>query len=112
VKTVSYSPTFGTALNSDVRRNRVWIEGNTNDFSGEIKLKIKGIASPLDEVLTDNIVIRTYDGVNKKIIERSFENLDPHYKTFVYPGPLIIINDDKPIVVSKGTQSDWIPIYI
>jgi histone deacetylase 6 len=112
VSTESYSTEFGTALNSEVRRNRIWIEGNTNDFSGNLKLKVRNIDNPTNKILTDNFVIRTYDGVNKKIIERSFENLDPHYKTYDYPGPLIIINDDKPITVGRGTQSAWIPVTI
>lgn len=36
VTTVSYSDEFGKALNSEVKRNRVWIDGNTNDFQGNL----------------------------------------------------------------------------
>jgi len=112
VTAVSYSSVFGKALNCEIISNRVWITGNTNDFSGNLLLKVKQVDNPIDEVSTDNLVIRTYDGVNKKVIERSFENLDPFYKSYQYPGPLIIINNDEPIIVAKGTQSGDIPIYI
>lgn len=75
-------------------------------------MKVRRIDNPIDEVTSDNFVIRTYDGINKKVIERSFENLDPFYKTYKYPGPLIIVNENKPIVIARGTQSPDIPIYI
>jgi hypothetical protein len=108
----SFSPAFGTAMNCLIQTNRVWITGNTNDYSGNIVMKVRKVKNPVDEVVSDNFIISTYDGINKKILERSYENLDPFYKTFTYPGPKIIINDNKPITVIRGTQSDLIPIYI
>lgn len=42
----------------------------------------------------DNIYIRTYDGLNKKIIQRSFLNLDPANFYYSYPGPLITVNSN------------------
>ena len=103
LKTDSFTSEFGLSLNAEIIRNRVWINGNTNDYNGNLKFTVKNIDSPLDEVTSDNFIVRTYDGNNKKIIQRSYENLDPFYKTYKYPGPLIIINQDKEIEVARGT---------
>lgn len=103
LKTESFTSAFGLSLNAEIIRNRVWINGNTNDYNGNLKFTVKNIDSPLDEVTSDNFIVRTYDGNNKKIIQRSYENLDPFYKTYKYPGPLIIINQDKEIEVARGT---------
>lgn len=108
----SYSPTYGTALNCEIQNNRVWITGNTNDYSGNVVVKVKRIANPIDKCNSDNFIVSTYDGVNKKVIERSYQNLDPFFLSYDYPGPRIIVNNDKPIVVMRGTQSDLIPMYI
>lgn len=58
------------------------------------------------------IVVETYDGENKIIIDRSYSNLNPNRFTFVYPGPLISINFNKDFKVAVGTMSDFIPITL
>lgn len=62
--------------------------------------------NPTDPGLTDNIEIKTYDGTNKLIIERSFRNLDPFTFYYQYPGPLIYVNEDSEITVQAGTQTN------
>lgn len=47
----------------------------------------------------------TYDGFNKRILERSYPNLDPFYSSYSYLGPLITVNSDEEIIVEKGTQT-------
>jgi hypothetical protein len=47
----------------------------------------------------------TYDGFNKRILERSYPNLDPFYSSYSYLGPLITVNDEQEIIVEKGTQT-------
>ena len=112
VPCLSQTPAFGTALNCKVENNRVWITGNTNDYSGEVVLKAKKLRNPIDRVSSDNFIVSTYDGINMKVIERSYENLDPFYLDFDYPGPLIVVNNDEPVKVMRGTQSEPIPISI
>lgn len=68
-------------------------------------MTVSGILNPTDSGKCDNINVRTYDGMNKKIIERSFENLDPFNFIYAYPGPLIIVNGGNDITVDRGTQS-------
>lgn len=43
--------------------------------------------------------------MNKKIIERSFANLDPFNFFYSYPGPLIRVNNAEDIYVERGTQT-------
>lgn len=112
ISCISYTPQYGTALNCRIINNRLWITGNTNDYSGNLIIKARRIANPIDEVVSDNFIVSTYDGINKKVIERSYENLDPFYKTYTYPGPKIIVNNNQMITVMRGTQSDPIPMYI
>jgi len=68
------------------------------------------VTQPQEEVVTDSFYIKTYDGFNKKIIARSYSNLDPFYFTYKFPGPLIVINADKDIMVYRGTVS--LPIKV
>lgn len=103
---------FGKALNCAETNRRVNITGNTQDYSGNLVLKINKVYNPIDKVTTDSFTIRTYDGFNKKVIERSFENLDPYYFNYDYPGPLITINNNSTITIPRGTQSNRIPIHI
>jgi len=96
---------FAALISCSISRNRVSVSGQTADYQGEIYLNIYNILNPIDNGTCDNINIRTYDGMNKKIIERSFENLDPFNFIYSYPGPLIIVNDGEDIIVERGTQS-------
>ena len=66
----------------------------------------------MEEVSSDSFYIKTYDGFNKKIIARSYANLDPFYFDYVFPGPVITINNDNEINIAKGTVSDVIPITL
>jgi len=92
-------------ISCSISRNRVYINGQTADYLGEINLTVYSIMNPIYSGQSDNINVRTYDGLNKKIIERSFDNLDPFNFFYVYPGPLIIVNNGNDIVVDRGTQS-------
>lgn len=53
--------------------------------------------------MTDFLYIRTYDGLNYKIVERNFANLDPFKYYYTYPGPLIIVNSDELLTIERGT---------
>lgn len=60
---------------------------------------LRNLLNPTDPGLSDSIEIKTYDGTNKLVIERSFRNLDPFTFVYAYPGPLIKVNNDQDITV-------------
>lgn len=96
---------FAYLITCSISRNRVSIEGQTADYSGGIIINLYSVLNPIIDGKCDNINIRTYDGMNKKIIERSFDNIDPFSFTYSYPGPLIIVNNGNDIIVERGTQT-------
>jgi hypothetical protein len=104
--------TFATSLTCYIAKNKVFISGNTAAFTGNTIFTIKNIINPIDPGTADNIILKTYDGFNKKVLERSFNNLDPFIFSYTYPGPLISVNNDNPIRVQIGTQSSAIPITL
>ena len=57
-------------------------------------------------------MIKTYDGLNKKIIDSSYPNLAPNKLTYAYGGPLITINNDETVVIRSGVMSEAIPISL
>lgn len=69
-------------------------------------ISVYNVLNPITNGSCDNINVRTYDGMNKKIIERSFENLDPFNFFYTYPGPLIRVNNANDIYVERGTQTE------
>ena len=68
-------------------------------------MQVDGIENPVEPETADSIIVKTYDGFNKIILERSYKNLDPFEFTYEYPGPLITVNNNEPIRVDRGTQS-------
>lgn len=81
------------------------MQGQTEDKNGIISFNVTGVANPPDEVTIDNILIKTYDGFKKEIVEKSYKNLDPWTFSYKFPGPLITINNDEVITVERGTQT-------
>jgi len=70
------------------------LTGQTADFVGNMMVYLDEVPNPLTEVTAKSIIVETYDGFNKAIVDRSYTNLNPNRFTFTYPGPLIKINDD------------------
>eukprot|EP01017_Pseudomicrothorax_dubius_P048741 TRINITY_DN8937_c0_g1_i4.p1 TRINITY_DN8937_c0_g1~~TRINITY_DN8937_c0_g1_i4.p1 ORF type:complete len:821 (+),score=149.40 TRINITY_DN8937_c0_g1_i4:60-2465(+) len=101
---------YSLSLSCTIFRNRVTITGQPKDYVGNLVFTVAGVDNPIDEVSTDFLFVRTYDGINKKVVQRSFKNLDPFTFSFTYPGPLIIVNDEEDIYVNRGTQTQ--DIYV
>ena len=59
----------------------------------------------MDRIAVTGIMVRSYDGFKKKVIETSYPNLDQGHLSFEFPGPLIRVNGDQKIVVPRGTES-------
>ena len=70
------------------------LTGQTADFVGNMMVYLDEVPNPLTEVTAKSIIVETYDGFNKAIVDRSYTNLNPTRFAFTYPGPLIKINND------------------
>jgi hypothetical protein len=75
-------------------------------------LHIDQVENPLDQISVEGIVLKTYDGFKKIVIEQSYPNLDPVKFSYRFPGPLIRINGDNAIQIIRGTESSdlWFKI--
>ena len=73
-------------------------------------LYLKNVPNPLYEVSPETIIVSTYDGLNKLIIDSSYHNLNPTTFEFQFPGPLIEVNNESPIYIMRGTMSHYIPV--
>ena len=96
--------TYGSPSCSIIN-NRIYVSGNQQYYSGHLDLTISNLLNPLDQVESSYFYIKTYDGFKKKIIERSFYNLDPFFFDYLYAGPLIKVNNDQPLTIEAGTQT-------
>ena len=103
--------TFGN-MTGYTLNNRIYSYGNTNTYIGNLFMVFGGIDNPPLSGTTDDLTIMTYDGFNKRIIERSFPNLDRFSFIYSYSGPLITVNGDNDIIVEKGTQTKDLYITI
>ena len=101
---VAQTTTYGTS-NCTIQNNRIYVQGNDQYYTGHLDLTISKLLNPLDQVQSSYFYIKTYDGFRKKIIERSFFNLDPFFFTYSFAGPTVSVNGDQPISVEAGTQT-------
>lgn len=84
----------------------------TEEFYGNLFVNIQNLPYPLTEVLAGYITVKIYDGVNLKLLARTYPNLSPNRLTFTYPGPLIVVNNDLAFTVTAGTMSEFIQITL
>lgn len=103
---------FAGSLVCSVVDNKIKVTGHQNSYSGNLIFTIRGIVNPTEPGTADNIILKTYDGLRKSVIERSYTNLDPFSFDYAYPGPLITVNNDDPIRVEIGTSSSDIAITL
>lgn len=97
---------FAEIITCTFSRNTLSIQGQTQDYTGNVGVILRNILNPIEKGTAQNIVVKTYDGLNSLIIERSFKNLDPFIFTYSYPGPLITVNNDEPIYAYRGTRTN------
>ncbi|KAL4499934.1 hypothetical protein ABPG72_015283 [Tetrahymena utriculariae] len=101
---------FAAVIDCFTIQNRFNVTGNTQDFSGQLQVSIASVLNPTFQGITDNFYVSSYDGINQIIIDRSYINLDPFSFNYVYPGPLIHVNNDQGIQLYPGTQT--VDLYI
>jgi hypothetical protein len=70
------------------------LTGSQSDYVGNLMVYLDEVPNPLTEITARSIIIETYDGFNKAIVDRSYYNLNPVRFTYTYPGPLIVVNND------------------
>jgi hypothetical protein len=56
----------------------VKLGGQSSDYVGNLLVYIENIQNPLTELNSKIIIVKTFDGLNKKIIDRSYFNLNPN----------------------------------
>lgn len=96
---------LGNNIRCNLDKRTIALNGHPSSLTSNVAFYIEGIENPLDEIQSHTMFVRTYDGFTREIIQRSFENLDPFDFKYKYPGPLIIVNEDKTIYVERGTQT-------
>ena len=92
--------------------SQITITGQTQEYSGNFLLYLDNVPNPLTDVFAGFIIVEAYDGFNRKVLSRSYPNLDPNRYQFLYPGPLIQINNGNSFSVRRGTVSSFIPITL
>ena len=97
---------YATDVSCYITRNNIYITGNTAAYNGNLEITVKGITNPVYEGDTKDIQIKVYDSFGSRVLERTYQNLDPIAFSYKFPGPLITINGDDAIVIKRGTQSD------
>jgi len=100
------------APDCEIDIDRVKLDGQQVAYVGNMYITLSGIPNPIYEVTAHSVTISTYDGLNKKILERSYPNLNPTRFKYTFPGPVIKVNLDKAFSVDRGTMSDFIPITL
>jgi len=68
--------------------------GQSSDYSGYLELVADYIPNPLVDGMTDSILVKTYDGLNRRILDSSYHNLAPNNFIYTYGGPLLTIGRD------------------
>ena len=91
---------------------KVIMEGQTTSYSGNLKVTVEGLPNPLYDILADYITVEVADTFHSLILARSYPNLDPNRFQYTYPGPLLIVNDNKKFYVRRGTYSKFIFITL
>ncbi|OMJ89673.1 hypothetical protein SteCoe_8125 [Stentor coeruleus] len=96
----------------EIDNQKLKITGQEAEYTGNLILYLDSVPNPLHNILAGSINLEVYDGFNRKILARSYPNLDPTRFQYEYPGPLILINNDLSFSVRRGTVSKFIPITL
>ena len=90
----------------------VKMTGSRADYVGNMMIGVNDVPNPKLEINSRSTIVKTYDGLNKKVIDSSYANLSPNRFQFTYPGPLVTVNNDQDFTVERGTMSALIPIEL
>lgn len=95
-----------------VYHNRIQLNGQVTDFVGNLLIYLYNVPNPLTEMIASSITVKTYDGLNFKVLDSSYANTNPARVRYTFPGPLIVVNNDQMIYVERGTVSADIPVQL
>jgi hypothetical protein len=96
---------MGSELACQQDYRKITISGHTPTLDKTIVFNVTSVENPLDAITSRMLFIKTYDGMNRNIIERTYANLDITNTAYVFKGPVLSVNKDEPIYVERGTQS-------
>jgi hypothetical protein len=96
---------MGSELACQQDYRKITISGHTPTLDETIVFNVTSVENPLDAITSRMLFIKTYDGMNRNIIERTYANLDITNTPYVFKGPVLKVNKDEPIYVERGTQS-------
>lgn len=100
------------AISCSAANNIVSITSDQDSMGGTLIIFLSQIQNPINAGSIGQFIIKTYDGYNRLILERSYENLNPLEFSYVIKGLPVIINSDKTVEVQTSTQSDLIYIVL
>jgi hypothetical protein len=107
---------FSFFVNCYIDNNRIFINSSNPTWDpnvdGSLTFEVMGIRNPDIAGDTLNFIIYNYDSVGKKILGRTYSNLNPASLHYEYDGLQIIVNNDEPIDLEVGTYSDEIVIQM
>lgn len=104
---------FSFFVSCTIDNNRVFVNSSNPSWTtlmGSLNLTLEDIRTPDNDGETLNFVVSNYDSVGKKVLSRSYGNLNPASLTYIYDGLLITVNDDEEVNVEVGTYTDEIVI--
>jgi hypothetical protein len=96
---------MGSELACQQDYRKITISGHTPTLDKTIVFNVTSVENPLDAITSRMLFIKTYDGMNRNIIERTYANLDITNMAYVFKGPVLKVNKNEPIYVERGTQS-------
>ena len=81
-------------MSCKIESNKVYVDDIPADYTGNFTLKVQNVPNIVEVGTCDTIIFKIYDGINYKITEKSYWNLDPSNFEYVVPGPLITVNNN------------------
>ena len=105
------STTYGTPSCS-VASNVAYIQGNLEEFSGNLLVILNNVKNPTNTGEIDQFFVYSFDGYNDKVLERSYLNMGTLSFSFVLKGAPVYVNMDEALTIQVGTQSDLVEITI
>lgn len=99
-------------ISCSVTNNIVSITSDQDSLGGTLIIFLSQIQNPINAGSIGQFIIKTYDGYNRLILEKSYYNLNPLEFSYVIKGLPVIINSDMTVEVQTSTQSDMIYIVL
>ena len=91
---------------------RITIEELNKNLINNVEIKIENILNPLDEIVSSYFKISVYNKLIKTIFYQTYNNLNNLFLEYKYPGPLLVVNNNEPVYIEKGSHSKFLNLRI